>query len=119
MKLMHRAIFTILFATMAVEFPIMTHALATPAAEVAPTKFSAPPVNGDDRYDPSVQMVRQTWHGPGYHTKVPDGTIVHGTMTSMNYALAQLAALGPGAARAGGGDHPPGADAPGHRSRQP
>lgn len=59
------------------------------------TKIVAAPVDGDEHYDPAAQMVTQSWHGPGYHTKIRDGTLVHGTTNSMNYALSLLSTSDP------------------------
>lgn len=39
-------------------------------------------------YDPDMAMVKVAWHGPGYHSLIPPGTIVHPTRNSMLYAQA-------------------------------
>ncbi|HEY3378698.1 MAG TPA: hypothetical protein VGL77_14520 [Armatimonadota bacterium] len=43
------------------------------------------------QYNPAERMLRQAFKGPGYHTAVPDGTLVHATRESLHYALALLA----------------------------
>ena len=39
-------------------------------------------------FDAEAAMVRVKWHGPGYHSMVAPGTIVHPTRNSMMYAQA-------------------------------
>lgn len=41
----------------------------------------------DTFYDPMVCLIRIPFQSPGYHTRVPDGTPVHPTNTSLCYAL--------------------------------
>ncbi len=42
------------------------------------------------RYNPTMRMLGVTWNGPGYHTRVPNGTWAHPTRQSLDYALALL-----------------------------
>lgn len=44
----------------------------------------------DQRYSHDLQMVGVEWQGPGYHTRVPNGSWVHPTRESLDYALALL-----------------------------
>lgn len=44
----------------------------------------------DSRYNPTMRMVGVTWNGPGYHTRIPNGTWAHPTRESLDYALALL-----------------------------
>ena len=44
-------------------------------------------------FDADVGLLRTRWKGPGYHTRVPAGAIVHEVRSSLDYALA-LAELG-------------------------
>ena len=84
-----RPLFFIVLLTLTFcEVPAMSDAPPTPAAATAA-------VSGDNDYDPQVQMVRSPMHSPGYHTKIPEGTMVHTTMASMQYALALLATPDP------------------------
>ncbi|MFA4944815.1 MAG: hypothetical protein WC789_08965 [Lentisphaeria bacterium] len=46
-----------------------------------------PPHLYDAFYDPEACLVRVPFHGPGYHSRVPDGTLVHPTNLSLCYAL--------------------------------
>ncbi|MFI4910178.1 MAG: beta-galactosidase [Sedimentisphaeraceae bacterium JB056] len=39
------------------------------------------------KYNPELHLVGLEWHGPGYHSMVPNGTWVHRAITSLNYAL--------------------------------
>ncbi len=48
----------------------------------------------ESRYEPEVHMLGSTWHGPGYHSRVADGTWVHPTRDNLDYALALLVAGG-------------------------
>lgn len=45
----------------------------------------------EPNYSSEHQMLGTTWNGPGYHTKIPNGTWVHTTRGSLEYALALLA----------------------------
>lgn len=45
----------------------------------------------DERYTPDAQMLGAPLKSAGYHTTLPDGTLVHGTRGSLDYALALLA----------------------------
>lgn len=47
------------------------------------------------RYNPTMRMLGVTWNGPGYHTRVPNGTWAHPTRESLDYALALLQAGAP------------------------
>ncbi len=42
------------------------------------------------RYNPDMRMLGVAWRGPGYHTRVPNGTWVHPTRESLDYALGLL-----------------------------
>ncbi|HEU5089360.1 MAG TPA: hypothetical protein VFT99_18015, partial [Roseiflexaceae bacterium] len=42
-------------------------------------------------YHPGRHMLGQTWNGPGYHTRIPNGTWAHPTRETLDYALALLA----------------------------
>jgi hypothetical protein len=44
----------------------------------------------DSVYDPVACMIRVPFQSPGYHSKVPDGTLVHPTNPSLLYALELL-----------------------------
>ncbi len=44
----------------------------------------------DKAYSPELAMIGSAFHGPGYHSQVPDGTWVHSTNGSLYYALALL-----------------------------
>ncbi len=46
--------------------------------------------DNDERYEPDLAMVGSVFHGPGYHSQVPDGTWAHSTNGSLYYALALL-----------------------------
>lgn len=46
----------------------------------------------DPCYDAVTCMVGQPLHGPGYHTTLRDGTLVHSTVLALDYAIALLAA---------------------------
>lgn len=50
-------------------------------------------------FDSDAGLLRTRWKGPGYHTRVPAGTIVHEVRSSLDYALA-LAELGDAASLA-------------------
>ena len=49
----------------------------------------------DARYDPSLRVVGRVAQTPGYHTRIADGTWVHETRESMDYAIALLQANTP------------------------
>jgi hypothetical protein len=42
------------------------------------------------RYNAERRMLGQPWQGPGYHTRIANGTWAHPTRESLDYALAQL-----------------------------
>ena len=44
----------------------------------------------ESRYDAQCQMLGAPFHGPGYHSHVPEGTWTHATRESADYALALL-----------------------------
>jgi hypothetical protein len=44
----------------------------------------------DARYNPELRMLGETWNGPGYHTRIPNGAWAHPTRESLDYALALL-----------------------------
>ncbi len=44
----------------------------------------------EQAYHPGMHMLGQTWNGPGYHTRIPNGTWAHPTRESLDYALALL-----------------------------
>jgi hypothetical protein len=44
----------------------------------------------DARYSPDQRMLGAPYHGPGYHTRYPDGAWAHATRESLDYALALL-----------------------------
>jgi hypothetical protein len=44
----------------------------------------------EPNYNADLHMLGQTWNGPGYHTRIPNGTWVHPTRTALDYALALL-----------------------------
>jgi hypothetical protein len=44
----------------------------------------------DKLYSPAVCMIGSPFHGPGYHSQVPDGTFAHSTNGSLCYALGLL-----------------------------
>jgi len=44
----------------------------------------------DGLYDPAARLLSQVFHSPGYHTRIPDQAVVHGTVNSLRYALALL-----------------------------
>jgi hypothetical protein len=41
----------------------------------------------DAQFNSEAGLLRTIWHGPGYHTKVPNGTPSHVTLENVNYAL--------------------------------
>lgn len=41
-------------------------------------------------FDSNINMLACVWKGPGYHTRIPNGTRAHQTRESMDYALALL-----------------------------
>ena len=45
----------------------------------------------DERYDAESRMVSERLKGPGYHTTLPAGTVVHSTRLALDYATALLA----------------------------
>jgi hypothetical protein len=45
----------------------------------------------DERYSAELQLLGGPFYGPGYHSRVPDGTYAHDILNSLNYALALLA----------------------------
>lgn len=45
----------------------------------------------EPNYSNEHQMLGTAWNGPGYHSKIPNGTWVHTTRGSLDYALALLA----------------------------
>jgi hypothetical protein len=46
------------------------------------------------RFDPESGLVSEILHSPGYHTRIPDGELVHSTRTNLHYAVALLKAGG-------------------------
>ena len=44
----------------------------------------------DARYSEERRMLGTRWEGPGYHTRVPNGTWAHPTRESLDYALGLL-----------------------------
>ena len=42
----------------------------------------------DQHYDPSEQMLKVSFHGTGYHSRIVNGTAVHPTRESLYYAVA-------------------------------
>jgi hypothetical protein len=46
----------------------------------------------DERYSTDQQMLGAPYHGPGYHTRYPEGAWAHATRESLDYALALLRA---------------------------
>lgn len=51
-------------------------------------------VRASEGYSEEERMLGAEWKGPGYHTRVPDGTWAHSTRSSLDYALALLQAGG-------------------------
>jgi hypothetical protein len=47
-----------------------------------------------DRYDPGIGLVSEILFSPGYHTRIPDGQVVHATRTNLHYAVLLLQAGG-------------------------
>jgi hypothetical protein len=45
----------------------------------------------EERYSPDLHLLGGPFYGPGYHSRVPDGTYAHDILNSLNYALALLA----------------------------
>ncbi|MDR1280885.1 MAG: hypothetical protein LBK99_08690 [Opitutaceae bacterium] len=45
----------------------------------------------ETNYTPALRMVRSVWAGPGYHSRVPNGTLVHETRHALSHALLLLA----------------------------
>jgi hypothetical protein len=41
-------------------------------------------------YHPQLHLLGEVWNGPGYHSRIPNGTWVHPTRTALDYALALL-----------------------------
>lgn len=48
----------------------------------------------EKNFDHRQSMISETCHSPGYHTRIPDGKIVHPTRESLQYALCLLEAGG-------------------------
>src|ERR1035438_5907077 len=48
----------------------------------------------DARFEPELGLIGEAAHTPGYHTRLADGTWVHGTRANLDYALACLRAGG-------------------------
>lgn len=46
--------------------------------------------NQEANYSPEMQLLGETWNGPGYHSRIPNGQWVHPTRTGLDYALALL-----------------------------
>lgn len=44
----------------------------------------------DTRYSDQRRMLGLVWNGPGYHTRIPNGTWAHPTRESLDYALGLL-----------------------------
>ncbi|MCX5682573.1 MAG: hypothetical protein NT049_02675 [Planctomycetota bacterium] len=44
-----------------------------------------------ERYSAELHLLGGPFYGPGYHSRVPDGTYAHDILNSLNYALALLA----------------------------
>lgn len=44
----------------------------------------------DALYNPDARMLRITWQGPGYHTRIPNGQPAHPTRETLDYLLALL-----------------------------
>ncbi|MCX5674727.1 MAG: hypothetical protein NTX87_06940 [Planctomycetota bacterium] len=44
----------------------------------------------EQRYSAEAQLLGGPFHGPGYHSRVQDGTYVHDILNSLNYAVALL-----------------------------
>ncbi len=61
------------------------------AAAPAPKGLDDYVAHHDANYSDEHRMLASVWFGPGYHTKIPDGTRVHTTRGSLEYALALLA----------------------------
>lgn len=57
---------------------------------VAPKRFV-------DFFDPELSLIRVAFDGPGYHSKVPPGTLVHDIRSSFAYALDLLCQMDLGA----------------------
>jgi carbonic anhydrase len=51
-------------------------------------------VQTGEGYSEEQRMLGAEWKGPGYHTRVPDGTWAHSTRSTLDYALALLQAGG-------------------------
>jgi hypothetical protein len=45
----------------------------------------------EEKYSGELHLLGGPFYGPGYHSRVPDGTYVHDILNSLNYALALLA----------------------------
>jgi hypothetical protein len=46
----------------------------------------------DEKYSAELHLLGGPFYGPGYHSRVPDGTYAHDILNSLNYALALLGA---------------------------
>lgn len=44
----------------------------------------------ESNYSPDLHLLGETWNGPGYHSRIPNGRWVHPTRTALDYALALL-----------------------------
>jgi len=44
----------------------------------------------EEKYSPELHLLGGPFYGPGYHSRVPDGTYAHDILNSLNYALALL-----------------------------
>lgn len=56
--------------------------------------------NCDRSFSPKQNLLRDVFKHPGYHSRIPNGSVVHMTVPSLRYALALLQA-GDGSLRAG------------------
>jgi len=45
----------------------------------------------EEKYSADLHLLGGPFYGPGYHSRVPDGTYAHDILNSLNYALALLA----------------------------
>lgn len=64
-----------------------TPALSPAALEKLRAHLDAEETN----YTPAIRMLRSVWAGPGYHSRVPNGTLVHEIRNALSYALLLLA----------------------------
>ena len=57
----------------------------------------------EPNFNPATGLLQIPWHGPGYHTRVPNGTLAHPTRDNVEYAVALIAEGNPALVHRGEG----------------